>query len=154
MKDWEKDKAWADQYLPEIERLVRQVAGHIVEIRLGTDAEDMTQATDYVVEVSSGAIACRIRRDTAYRDLTIRASRPTGARTELEKIREGWGRWYLYMWVSGSDVEEWMFVDLDKLRDSGLLDGKERRRNPDGVTFLPIPKFTLWDSGCLVEGVA
>ena len=146
---WQRDKAWADGYLSQIEAVVRSIAGKIVEFRPGTDQEDQKEATDYVVHVASGTIACRIRRNCRYRDLTIRSSRPSGAQTELAKIREGWGRWYLYMWVRDGKVEEWIFVDLDKLRQGGLLDGKERRRNPDGVTFLPIHVSKL--KGCLVE---
>lgn len=148
---WEQDKAWADGYLPQIEAVVRQVAGDIIEIRTGTDEEDRKQATDYVVHVSSGAIACRVRQNCSYRDLTLRASRPSGTETELAKIKAGWGRWYLYMWTKGGQAAAWIFVDMDSLRASGLLDGAARQRNPDGVTFLPISVQALATAGCLVQ---
>ena len=149
VKPWQRDKAWADAFLFDIEEVVRGLAGHIIEIRLGTDDEDRKEATDYVVHVASGTIACRIRRNCSFRDLTIRASRPSGVQTELAKIREGWGRWYLYMWTERDEVVDWIFVDLDKLRASGLLGSAARQRNPDGVTFLPISVPKLTD--CLVD---
>lgn len=154
MKGWERDKAWADGYLPQIEVAVREVAGQIIEIREGTEDEDQKEATDYVVHVASGTIACRVRRNCRYRDLTLRASRPSGVRTELAKIKDGWGRWYLYMWADEDSIEDWIFVDMDGLRDSGLLNGERRQRNPDGVTFLPLPVPELDAAGCLVRGLA
>lgn len=151
---WRGRKAWADGYLPQVEIAVRAVAGQIIEIREGTEDEDRKEATDYVVHVASGTIACRVRDDCKYRDLTLRASLPSGAKTELAKIKEGWGRWYLYMWVNGDRVDDWIFVDLDKLRASGLLEDKRRQRNPDGVTFLPLPAPKLVAAGCMVRGLA
>lgn len=148
--NWKIDKLWADQYLPEIEVIVRDVAGLIIGVRLGTEEEDCREATDYVVYVSAGAIACRVRRNCQYRDLTLRASRPSGVHTELAKIREGWARWYLYLWVDEGKVRDWIVVDLDMLRASGLLESKCRRQNLDGTTFLPISVAELEDRKCLV----
>ena len=50
--------------------------------------------------LGSESIACRIRRlNCIYRDITFRAWRSSGSKTEFEKIRNGSGRYFLYAWA-------------------------------------------------------
>jgi hypothetical protein len=125
---WERSKLRADKYRPEIERIIRTVAGDIVEFREATPEEDRYSATDYVVTILGGDIACRIREQWywfEFGDFALRYSRPTGRKTEVEKIKNGYGRWYLYGWTSrledGYKLLAWIFIDLDIIRQSGLL---------------------------------
>jgi hypothetical protein len=167
MKPWGDDKAWADCFLPEIERIIRSIAGQIVSISVADDDQDRTQGTDYVITVKAGTVACRIRRPTwadregnerpfTERDLTIRYRRPLGTKTEWAKIMEGWGRWYLYAWAGpdGATLPEWIFVDLDRFRsvawekEYGPL--REIANRDGSSSFVVIPALLLDVEDCLL----
>jgi hypothetical protein len=102
--------------------------------------------------LDSGEIAVRIRRaNVRWRDLTIR-SRIGHAKTEIHKIREGFGRYYLYCWTNESNIiSDWILVDLNQLRESGLLENRKEITNKDGYTaFINIPAIELAANGCLL----
>lgn len=152
---WKRDKAWADRYWPEIERVIRSVAGEIIDVQQADDESDQKRATDYVVSVSAGDIACRIRRWEyweRFADITIRSSRPGPVKTELQKIRDGFGRWYLYAWAyDDGRFGAWVFLDLDKLRTTGILsDAARQYNNHDGSSgFIAIPVHRVAD--CILQ---
>ena len=158
MRDWRQDKHWADKHLPEIERVIRSVAGDIISIDVASDVADQSFATDYIVRVQAGDIACRIRKWPhwiRHHDFTLRSSRPSGIETELAKIQAGFARWYLYAWAKDDlAFGAWVFVDLDRLRDSGLLDVQHRIiPNPNGSSnFIGLSLTELDDHGCLLHG--
>jgi len=116
------------------------------------DDVDRRNATDMVVRLSGGDVAVRLRRaDCDYRDLTIRSKRDSGYRTELSKIRDGFGDWYLYGWLDGRNhISEWILVDLDELRTKQLWRGRREIPNGDGTWFIPIAADELKRCGCLV----
>jgi hypothetical protein len=141
---FEQQKAWADGHINEVNRVVRKVAGKIIDI-LETDPErDRKEGIDYEVKVASGNIACRIRRaHYPHRDLTITISKPSGVKPEVDKILNGSVRWYLYAWAAEGRFVEWMFVDLDKVRELRLIEKAiERGRtqtDSEGSRFVCIP---------------
>jgi hypothetical protein len=152
---WEIQKAWADQFEDEVRRVVRSVAGHIVEIVPSDPVRDMEQAVDYEVRVAAGDISCRIRRAErcSYRDLTMTTRRKSGAIPEADKILEGSVRWYLYAWANGREFVEWMFVDLDVVREKKLIErarARGSRRSPDGSRFISISHEELASAGAIV----
>lgn len=153
-QDVGEDWSWADGYLPEVQRILTLSALKLLTVEIATTQEDLNKATDLVLRVSgSKAIAVRLRRvDYAYRDLTIRASRTSGATTELSKIRQGHGDYYLYGWTKGLTITEWMLVDLAALRACGLLERPWKLiSNKEGLTnFIAIPYSILQDAGCLI----
>lgn len=158
MKPWEIDDTWARGHGKEIAKIIRSLAGDILYVRAADEDEDIHKATDIVVGVKEGAIACRIRRPgylETFGDMTIRYSRPTGTSTEFEKIKKGFGRWYLYAWTVwvGEDekIESWVFIDLDRLRASGLLDNPEPIYNLNGTSFIAISLEDLENAGCIVR---
>jgi hypothetical protein len=114
---------------------------------------DLKHATDLTLKVTGGDIAARLRFPPCkYRDLTIRAQRDTGARTELAKIREGFAYRYFYGWIDeNNNIAEWILVDLDKVREAGLLD-KERCLIPngDGTYFISITVKELRDVDSII----
>lgn len=145
--NWE----WADKYLPDVKRILMANAGHMLDICIAPLDADMNRATDMVVSVKGGDVAVRVRRPRYnYRDLTIRAR--AGGKTEIDKIREGFARWYLYGWTNGDGrLAEWMLVDLDKVREHELLNGRRVIGNRDGRTgFIAIPAEELLAKGCIV----
>ena len=141
--DVKKEFEWASQYNGKVMEIIRKLAGKIINVREGTPTEDMKQATDMVVEVNVGAIAVRVRRikfNNPYDDVTIR-SYSRGNKTEIHKIKEGWGSWYLYAW---DRCNNWVFYDIDRLRDSGLLEDEIKQiPNGDGTRFHSISVKTL-----------
>jgi hypothetical protein len=96
--------------------------------------------------------------DCPWRDLTIRSRRDTKAKTELAKIKEGHGFRYFYGWIDDNDkIVEWMLIDLDKLRASGLLEkprreipNKDKDGNPDGTYFICIKSIELFNADCTI----
>lgn len=136
---------WSLQFNPQIKKIIKGLAGRIVSIREAMPHEDMTQSTDLVIEVDVGTIAARVRKNNytfqKYSDVTIR-SYNKGYKTEIDKIKEGWASWYIYAW---EEFEDWIFYDIDKLRDSGLLNANlTELSNYDGTKFITIPVKKLY----------
>jgi hypothetical protein len=154
---FQSDKVWSDRYLPLAEEVLRKHLGAIAAVRVALDEEDCGQATDFMVESSAGAVAVRFRRPRHhpagdFRDLTLRSRRLSGVPTELAKIRDGHARWYLYGWLrDDGTLEDYIIVDLDRVRARGLLDRPfHERSNQDGRTwFIVITVAFLRAEGCL-----
>jgi len=147
------DKVFANKHLPALARILKQNAMHLIKISVAAPADDFERATDLVIKVKGGDVAVRIRRAKyAYRDLTIRTRTITGMKTERDKIKEGFARWYIYGWLKDDDtVGDWILVDVDKLRASKLLDTTDERVNKDGSKFICIPYKVLEDKGCIID---
>lgn len=151
------DREWADKYTPQIRRIVKSLAGMIINIRIATDEEDVKIATDYqIITLDGTSIGCRLRKGINffydYNDITFRETRPSGVLTELDKIKAGNPKWYLYGWVDTNDkISHWVFIDMDKLRHSGLLENPDdRRSNRDrSSTFIGIRVTSLNKRKCL-----
>jgi hypothetical protein len=142
MKKWEELKAWSDKYLPEIKR---HIGEHLISEPKDI-TEDSTHNTDLVVlELKAVRIACRVRKDK-YRErygneFTIRSGVPSGNKTELSKIIEGWGDYFFYGFADASNLTQWFIGDLKAFRlwfnrelwkmDKGLMPGIEQH-NLDG----------------------
>ena len=118
MNDWKTDKNWSDRFIPEIKSII---GSHLIcEPPI---EEDQQRNTDLMVlKMDSVRIGCRIRKHkylaTYGNEFTIRMSRPSGAKTELAKIIEGWGD---YLFYGFADTEEaslalWRLIDLKAFR--------------------------------------
>lgn len=138
------DRAWSDRFIPHMRLLI---GPHLLE---PSSVEiDTKFAADLVVfRARDVTIACRVRRP-GYADrypfqFTIRSHRASGARTELEKLVDGWGDWMFYGHASNSGeptVERWWLLDLAAWR-AALIRDKHRRinaeskSNGDGTAFV------------------
>jgi|TARA_R100001530_G_scaffold133139_1_gene106231 hypothetical protein len=96
MNNWKPDKNWSDKFLPEI----KSILGSYLIGEPEPD-EDAQRNTDLIVlKMEAVRIGCRIRRYkflASYgEEFTIRSSRPSGMKTELAKIIEGWGDYFFY----------------------------------------------------------
>lgn len=155
MNKYLTDRQWADYFLPDIKDILIHNTHHIIKVEVANDDQDTRQATDMIITVGSGDVAVRIRRDgykQKYRDWTIRSFRRTGNKTELMKLREGFCRWYLYCWTENNQIIDWILIDLDIVRRSGLLDKKRYQiSNWDGTYFIAISVKELKDNNCLVS---
>ena len=119
-KAWKKDKRWSDKFLPEMKSICGTYL--IGEASLDEDAERNTDLV--VLKLDAVRIACRVRKfsysqKNGYRNqITIRSGRPSGTKTELTKMIEGWGDYMLYGFASEdeSGLHAWVLCDLKPLR--------------------------------------
>lgn len=150
---YQLDREWGDSYVSQVTRILTQLLPYLVEINTASIEMDTKCATDFTIKLKGGNIAVRLRRpDCTFRDLTIRALRDSGTKTELEKIKEGHGFRYFYGWIDENNrIAEWMLVDLDRVRKMGLLNKKrEIKPNYDGTYFIYISIAELNEAGCLI----
>ena len=140
-RNFETDKRRVDKFEPQIKRICGEVF-----IKTAPKKVDCKEATDLLVlDLNPIRIACRVRY---YEDLfkyfnefTMRVSRPSGVKTELEKILNGWCGYNFYGFADKSDtyIKQWFIGDLSVFRDeySALkLSGKiEKRTNSDETKF-------------------
>lgn len=115
---WQADKAATDIYMPT----VKAIMGRIMLVTPSV-FEDQRENTDLRLLVARGTrIAVRIRaaRDVPLygHEFTIRASRPSGVKTELEKIADGWGDWFFYGFGDASTgrLVRYSVIDLAAFR--------------------------------------
>lgn len=118
MTSWQLDKKWSDRFLPEIKSIVGK---HL--IGAAPDDEDAQHNTDLIVlRLEAIRIACRIRTPNYYPtfagEFTIRSDRPSGVKTELCKIVEGWGDFLFYGFSDATEtqLQAWLLGDLKVFR--------------------------------------
>lgn len=139
----------------------RLVAPHLSTNRFmkahhASQLQDFNQATDVVLTMDNVHIAVRIRKpDCQYRDITLRGKN-NGQKTERDKILDGYGDLYFYGWtqhrVGQIELCEWVLIDLDKVRETNLLNRPyEHRDNVDGRNpFITIPISVFVNNNALI----
>lgn len=144
MKTYGNDREWSDKFIPAIRRVVGPLLLEPAPIE-----EDNQRATDLIIfKARDLRIAARMRTSGYSEkypyDFTIRSARPSGVKTELEKIISGFGDWMFYGHASATqnDLDRWMVIDLAAFREALILkETRERIRmnkkvNEDGTCFL------------------
>jgi hypothetical protein len=141
----------------QVKATLKKLLPHLVELSIAPIEMDTKCATDFTVRLTGGDIAVRLRRpECQFRDLTIRALRDKGVKTELAKIKEGYGSRYFYGWVDSQDkIAEWILVDLNRLRKTSLLEkpliaNKDKDGKSDGTYFIAISLRELCNAKCLI----
>ena len=150
-KNWD----WQLDYMDDVKQILKSQSMKIVNVEIASPEEDMKQCTDMKIKITAGDVAVRIRRDDCrYRDLTIRAFNK-GYPTEIDKLRKGFGDWYLYAWTSDDSILEWMLVDINKLRDNDCFTETRHitmnRDNVTGFITFSIPELKYWDAIVAME---
>lgn len=133
MPDWESDKRWSDIFIPEIKSILG-----LYLINEAPIEEDAKRNTDLMeLSLDGVRIGCRIRRFNAYGkygdEFTIRRSRPSGQKTEFEKIvKEGWGDYFFYGFSNEEEKNllAWTLARLDIFRAYILKYWKSHRKFP------------------------
>lgn len=163
MKNWKEDKRWSDRFLPQIKRILGE---HLIgEPPVEEDAERNTDLI--VLRLDAVRIACRVRKNkylhytdksgSARDQFTIRSGRPSGVKTELTKIVEGWGDYFFYGFSNPEEtkLDHWLLGDLKALRlfiNRQLAQHKHpwwERKNADGSSdfcvfnHASIPNFVV-----------
>lgn len=159
-------RAWADQFLPEIKQLI---GPHLLEP--APIEEDCREATDLMVlRARDLRIACRVRKFKYLKDyanqFTLRYKARYGGKTEYDKVVEGWGDWMFYGFADRNEefVLQWRLIDLSAFRAQlirhrrGVLGGI--KPNNDGTelawfnvdSFAPSPPLIIAQSHVLPVG--
>jgi hypothetical protein len=137
---YSNDRAFSDRFVPQIRTIVGPYL--LCPASLEQDRHEACDLT--ILRGRDMMIACRIRRpgyDNFARQFTIRSEREEGAKTELQKIIEGFGDWLFYGHAASdlSSIVRWMLIDLSSFRAHLILNLKTIRRgdqrNPDGTWF-------------------
>lgn len=156
MSSYEEDRIVSDNYKEQIRLIIKQCAPNLIDISVSSEEEDNNRATDYIIVVKGTTIGCRIRKGIGFferfHDFTIRTSRPSGSKTELEKIKDGIPRWYLYGWGDGTTIPTWIFVDMDVFRENVIdIPDIKDRQNYDGTKFNGYDIDTLFKYDCILQ---
>jgi len=147
MSTWQADKRWSDRFLPEIKSILG-----LYLIGEPPREEDAERNTDLMVlRMEAVRIGCRVRKHgflVRYPDeFTIRTTRPSGVKTELGKIIEGWGDYFMYGFCDETerDLEAWFLGDLRVFRrwfarevsklDKGKYPGMVKTNGDNSSTF-------------------
>ena len=139
---YEQDRSWSDQFIPHM----RSIIGPHLLVPSSVEV-DTKQAADLVVlRARDMTIACRVRRhgysDRDPFEFPVRSARDSGARTELEKLTDGWGDWMFYGHAAahGPRIERWMLIDLSAWRAALIRDKDQirftKKSNGDGTHFV------------------
>ena len=142
MDAFDREYEWQRAYLDEIRGLVARLIVGPAPLR-----EDREEATDLMVlNAAHRRIACRMRKPGYLQrypwDFTIRSETVSGARTEWNKLVEGWGDLLFYGHAAAGDqprILEWFVVDLAAFRAHLIYQAGRitpaQHRNPDGTRF-------------------
>ena len=136
-----EDRRWSDRFLPEIKEII---GPHLLTESLFE--MDTKMATDLIVlRAKNIDIACRIRRpgysERYPNQFTIRSSRDSGVKTELEKIINGFGDWMFYGHSDHKEIQVglWYLIDLSAWRAHMIKNEefikKGVKSNGDGTKF-------------------
>jgi hypothetical protein len=154
--NWRHDKQRADIFMPHIKMILGKL--FICEAPV---KEDQEQATDLMVfTVTPFTVGCRMRdTDKGYLkkypfDVTFRRARPSGMKSEIDKIAEGWGDFYFYGFGSFSTgkIEAYSVLDLKAFRSqmikaalgqSPMFDHQLRNNADNSSDFLAVDVRTL-----------
>jgi hypothetical protein len=151
MNAYAKNREWSDQFIEHI----RQIVGPKLLVAAPLEL-DTQQATDLLVfRARDMRIAARVRRPEYQErfkyEFTIRSEVRCGAKTEIDKVTQGWGDWMLYGFAAPTHqkVEWWSILDLDRFRDYWRRTGWRLSSfsgcNGDGTRFLAFDLRTMPD---------
>ena len=145
-----KQREWADYFVAKQQAIIEEYKGRL-DFRKAEknhafrydQKEDMERNTDLLIyEYNSLRIALRVR-DTSkckWRDVTIR-SYNKGHKTEMDKIKEGFGDYMFYCWGSLDEnkiptISDYLLFDLDCFRKyNNYFLTESDKDNYDGTKF-------------------
>lgn len=159
LNNWKEDKKWSDRFLPEVKMILglHLIGEPPIE-------EDIEHNTDLIIlKMEAVRIACRIRHKEYFEkypnEITIRTNRPSGAKTELAKIIEGWGDYFFYGFANEDETKlyNWKLCKLNAFRlyfnsfivkQKGEIPGIEKINKDRSSSFrafntLKIPDFVI-----------
>lgn len=153
---YQENRSWSDKFVPDIQRILQQCTGRAAI--LSHDLQDMQENTDMILMgLDNKRVACRVRRFSYGQrypyDFTIRSSQPSGSRTELHKLLDGFGDLLFYGFTDASEqtVETGFIGDLRIFRQWYTSGSGIAKMNADGTGFTAfdrrqVPGFVLYSA--------
>ncbi|MCP5099898.1 MAG: hypothetical protein GY943_30460 [Chloroflexi bacterium] len=159
--DWKEDKRWSDRFLTQIKGIL---GVHLIgEPPMEEDAERNTDLM--VLRMDAIRIGCRVRKNNYLNkygnEFTIRSWRPSGAKTELTKLIEGWGDYFFYGFCDAGETKliRWTLADMRVFRrhyaimlarsKPGVIPGITKN-NTDGSSSFAAFKWSQFPSDFVV----
>jgi hypothetical protein len=153
--DYKSDRWWSMRHVDEVRNRFAEYWGRTAAegLRIGTPMEDCFRMGDLVLVLpipgfrggTKMRIGVRMRREgyEHYTDFTIRCERDSGMETELPKIINGWGDFFMYCRGDSERLTEYMIINLenfriyrrDYLRTHGSQEPGILKDNRDGTRF-------------------
>lgn len=160
---FEENKSFADSFIEQ----QRAILNNNVDVldfnkakkhhmyRLGTPEEDIYHEADMIIfEFCSLKIALRVRNGHSYDhgDIAIRSKTAYGNRTELDKIIDGEGDYYLYCWTQdGATISEYILFDLDAFRQNiEEILSQSNIPNGYGGAFTTFSIYEMMQNNCIL----
>jgi hypothetical protein len=142
---WRDRKARADEYWPAVAALL---AGLGFENATPAPLWQDRQGVD-ILTAGGARLAWRNRaaRFLAYRDITLRLAKPSGRRTEVDKLARGSADYAIWTWTSGRTICAWLLLSVPAMQPL-LRQDWARTEMPD-ATFCAIPWRDLWAAGAI-----
>lgn len=115
-----ENRKWSDLFIPQIKRELGEAF-----IGIPPEYKDTQEATDLIVMgIGHLCFACRVRRFNYFEkykeQFTIRLKLPEYKKSELDKIKEGFGDYYFYGFSNnrndGSGFIQYLIFDLNIFR--------------------------------------
>ena len=111
---------FGNQFIQEIKTIIaRNFYASTAEVEDATKEEDCLEATD--LKLGDLRFMVRVRRASQIQykgQFTLRHDPRPGHKTELQKVRQGWGDYMIYGFADagGKKLSEWIIVDLGAWR--------------------------------------
>lgn len=162
MSTFQENKIFADQFLDQQLAILDQNI-HLLDFNKckksykfsqPTPKDDMLHETDmniYVYQRLKIALRVRAIESMRFHDISIRSKTPYGSRTEIHKIQDGEGDYYLYCWAPDKvNITEWILFDLDLFRQEMPNLFISEVPNQYGGAFCTFDLYKLRNSSCCV----
>lgn len=148
-------RAEEQKFRSMIHRILNRNAHHMTQLIESSPYEDTNEAFDAVYSFYEVKVPIRIRENKylRYQDFTIRSKAKHGGKTEIDKLREGFGDYYFYAWQTPNrkGFDSYLIVSLSKFRESGLINKPDfKRKNHDGTEFFCYSVADLHRHKCVV----
>ena len=128
------NRSWSDEFMPSVKSILGQVI-----IDTSTYKQDTEEAFDLITLPTAKKIACRVRDYDKYNkfmdEFTIRSRTKYGKKTEIHKIKEGFGDWMFYGFGKNKRVLKYSIIDLNVFRENVEHISFQNIKNNDGTEF-------------------
>lgn len=128
------------KYLTQVKRILINKSYIFTKFREATPTEDMNYGFDAVLSFPDVKIPVRIRKFQylKFMDLTIRSKSRYGLKTEIDKLKEGFGDFYFYAWSNeeNTKIMTYMVLNLEAFRNTVINSPTwANKSNNDGTFF-------------------
>lgn len=116
---------------------------------------DREKCADYELRRGVEVASVRVRNTkfADYGDFTIRAWVISGATTEIDKLREGYGDIYLFLWTDYPAAVYYVLFSISDVRDAGIWEQEwPTIKNKDGKSALHAIPYAVIEPFIIREG--